>query len=334
VEAASKAPYSCTTGPYKFHEWVEGQYITLQYNDNYYDDSYVPSYEFIKYVVIPDNASRCLAIQSGDADVAASITLADTMGYVGSDTIKVATVPNNIACVFFMNNTEGPFTNPKLREALGYLIDWQELADLITGGGKPLNAGSFPRSSPYFYDVPIPVEKDVEKGLALMAEAGYPDGFDFNILTAVPQVHHTNVALLIQSQLAEYGINVTVDTLELGVYFGFVDSGDYDAQMCNATDSFAVHLAFYDHRYTRTQNFGGPQLADDYVADLVAKARAEFDDAKRKEYTDAIQEFMIENHVGYGICDEVNYVLYNAEVVQDMSSNSMGLKPQYVRPAN
>ena len=245
-----------------------------------------------------------------------------------------ATVPNNIACVFFMNNTEGVFANEKLREAMGYLIDWQELADLVTGGGEPLLSGSFPRSSQYFYDVPYPVELDPDKGLALMAEAGYPDGFDFNILTAVPQAHHTNVALLIQSQLAEYGINVTVNTLELGVYFGFVDSGNYDAQMCNATDSFAVHLAFYDDRYTRAQNFGGPQCSDPYLTDLVQKARTEFDATKRKEYTDGIQEFMIENHVGYGICDEVAYVLYNAEVVQDMSSSTMGLKPQYVRPAN
>lgn len=332
IEAASKAPLSCTTGAYKFYEWKEGQYITLQYNENYFDKSYAPSYEFIKYVPIADNASRCLAVQSGDADIAASISLADTLGYTNSKEIKVATFPQGLSTVLFFNCSQGIFTNAKLREAIGYLVDWEECAAVVTGGDAKLNEASFPRSCPYFYDVPNTRQKDVEKGKALMAEAGYPDGFSFEIKTAQPMTHHTNVALLIQAQLAEYGINVTVTPLDLGIFFGVTDSGDYDAHMCNSTDNFSVHMSFYDDKNTRLQNFGGPQLSDPYITDLVQKARTEFDDAKRKEYTDEIQQAMIDNRYGYGICDDVSYALYNAAKLQCMTSDVKGLKPQYIRP--
>ena len=166
-----------------------------------------------------------------------------------------------------------------------------------------------------------------------MAKAGYPDGFEFTIKTAMPQAHHTNAALLIQAQLAEYGITVNVEPLDLGIYFGSIDAGDYDAHMANATSSFSVHMAFFDDYKTRVANFGGPQLSDPYMTDLVHKATTEFDNAKRVEYTDAIQQYMIEHRFGYGITDEVGFGLYDSAKVQNPTSDVMTLRPQFVRPA-
>ena len=333
MEAACKNPVDCTTGAYKFYEWQEGQYITLQYNENYFNKDYKPSYEFIKYVPISDNASRCLAVQSGDAEIACTLSLADTMAYQGGGNVKVSTFPTNLATVLFFNCKEGSiFANEDLRKAIGYLVDWQECADTIAGAGAKLNEGSMPRSCEYFYESETRV-KDVAKGKELMAKAGYPDGFEFTIKTAMPQAHHTNAALLIQAQLAEYGITVHVEPLDLGIYFGSIDAGDYDAHMANATSSFSVHMAFFDDYKTRVANFGGPQLSDPYMTDLVHKATTEFDNAKRVEYTDAIQQYMIEHRFGYGITDEVGFGLYDSAKVQDPTSDVMTLRPQFVRPA-
>lgn len=332
MEAACKKPVDCTTGPYKFYEWQEGQYITLQYNDNYFNKDYVPSYEFIKYVPISDNASRCLAVQSGDADIACTLSLADTLAYQGGGNVKVATYPTNLATVLFFNCRDGIFQNEDLRKAIGYLVDWQECADVIAGAGAKLNEGSMPRSCEYFYDHETR-QKDVAKGKELMAKAGYPDGFSFTIKTAMPQAHHTNAAQIIQSQLSEYGIDVKVEALDLGIYFGSIDAGDYDAHMSNASSSFSVHMAFYDDYKTRVANFGGPQLSDPYLTDLVHKATAEFDTATRIGYTDKIQEYMIEHRVGYGITDEVGFGLYDSAKVQNPSSDFKTLRPQFVRPA-
>ncbi|NLT40884.1 MAG: ABC transporter substrate-binding protein [Clostridiales bacterium] len=333
IDIACKAPYSCTTGAYKFYEWKEGQSITLQYNENYFNKEYVPSYEFIKYIVIPDNASRCLAVQSGDADIASNLSLADTLGYANTKGIGVATFPTYLSTVLFFNCSNGIFTNPDLRKAIGYLVDWQECAEVVGGPNAKLNEASMPRASQYFYDEYIRT-KDIEMGKELMAKAGYPDGFSFEITTAQPQVHHTNVALLIQAQLAEFGITVKVNTLDLGIYFGTIDSGNYEAHMSNASASFAVHMAFYDDYKTRAQNYGGPQLSDPYLTDLVMKARTEFDEAKRIEYVLQIQQYMVDNRVGYGITDEVAYALYNSDKLQDMTSEMKGLKAPFVRPVS
>ncbi len=332
MDVACKKPIDCTTGPYKYYEWVDGQYITLQYNENYLDKDYVPSYEFIKYIPISDNASRCLAVQSGDADIACTLSLADTLAYNNAGDIKVSTFPTSLTTTLFFNCRDGIFTNEDLRKCLAYLVDWQELAEVIAGPGAKLNEASMPRSSIYFYDHETRV-KDVAKGKELMAKAGYPDGFSFTIKTAMPQAHHTNAALLLQAQLAEYGIEVKVESLDLGIYFGSIDAGDYEAHMCNAAAQLTTHLAFYDDYKTRAANYGGPQLSDPYVTDLVAKARAEFDEAKRIEYIKKIQEYQIEHRVGYTITDEVGFGLYNSARVQNTSSEITTLKPQFVRPA-
>ncbi len=332
LDVACKNPVDCTTGPYKFYEWVDGQYITLQYNENFLDKDYVPSYEFIKYVPISDNASRCLAVQSGDADIACTLSLADTLAYNNGGDIKVSHFPTSLTTTLFFNCRDGIFTNEDLRKSIAYLVDWQELADVIAGPGALLNEGSMPRSSIYFYDHETRV-KDVEKGKELMAKAGYPDGFSFTVKTAMPQAHHTNAALLLQAQLAEYGITVNVEPLDLGIYFGQIDAGDYEAHFSNAAEQLTTHLAFYDDYKTRAANYGGPQLSDPYLTDLCAKARAEFDQAKRVDYLIKIQQYAIEHRVGYTITDEVGFGLYNSARVKDTSSTITTLKPQFVRPA-
>ena len=80
-------------------------------------------------------------------------------------------------------------------------------------------------------------------------------------------------------------------------------------------------------------NDGGPQLSDPYLTDLCAKARAEFDQAKRVDYLIKIQQYAIEHRVGYTITDEVGFGLYNSARVKDTSSQITTLKPQFVRPA-
>ncbi len=332
MEAACKKPVDCTTGPYKFYEWQEGQYITLQYNENYFNKDYKPSYEFIKYVPISDNASRCLAVQSGDADLACTLTLADTLAYQGGGNVKVSTFPTSLCTVLYFNCRDSIFNNEDLRKAIGYLVDWQECAEVIAGPGAKLNEASMPRSCEYFYESETR-EKDVQKGLELMAKAGYPDGFSFTIRTAMPQAHHAAAAQIIQSQLAEYGIDVKVEPLDLGIYFGAIDAGDYDAHMANSSSMFTVHMAAFDDYKTRAMNFGGPQLSDPYLTDLVHKALAEFDTAKRIEYTNLIQQYMVDHRVGYGITDEVGFGIYNSETIKDPSSDVMTLRPQFVRPA-
>lgn len=333
LEAAQMKPVNCTTGAYKFYEWKEGQYLTLQYNENYWDKDYVPSFEFIRYVPIPDNASRCLSVKSGDADMTGGLSLAEASSFTDDPVFKIATVPSGITTVLFFNCTEGIFTNEKLRQAIGYLIDWEQCAKIITGDNYIANEGTWSHATDYFYDSPVKKEYDPEKGKALMAEAGYPDGFDFEIVLAQPMVQHTNVAIVLQSQLEPYGINLKITTLDLGVYFGIADSGAYEAHIASSANSMDTQLAFFDDRYTRPQHFGGPQLSDPTITELCAKIRNEFDYATRKAYFDEIEKLYIEHRYGYSICDEIGYTLYNSEKISDMTHDSVSTPLMYIRPA-
>ena len=104
-----------------------------------------------------------MSVQSGDVDVAMDISLADTKGYTDATDVSVATFGTENCVTFWFNCTDGIFTNPDLREAISYLVDWQACSDVLTGGtGKP-NPGSFASTNQYYYDQYDRV-LDIEKG--------------------------------------------------------------------------------------------------------------------------------------------------------------------------
>lgn len=330
-QAASRNPALCSTGRYKFAEWKEGQYILLQYNENFYDNTYVPSYEYIKFICIADSASRCLSVQSGDVDVAMNISLADTRGYENSTDAKAATFGVNTSATMWFNCNEGVFTNPDLRKAISYLVDWQACADVLTGGLSTPNETNIPQSSRYYYDS-YDRAVDIVKAKELLAQAGYPDGFSFEIKVE-PSDGYENVALLIQAGCAAAGVKVTVMPVDYAAWFGIIDEGDFESYLGTSTGMLIVALAYFDDVNTRIMNFGGPQLSDPAVTQWVSDARAAFDFDERYELIANLQKYMIENRVGYGICDIPQYALYSSVRLRDISSDATSLTPAFVRPA-
>lgn len=330
MTVAARDPSQCTTGRYNFVEWKEGQYILTKYNENYFDKSYVPSYEYIKYVFVTDSASRCMSVQSGDVDIAANISLADTKGYTSATDVKVATYASQNDIMFWFNCSNGIFTNQDLRKAISYLVDWQACCDLMTGGGKTPNPISFASTNPYYYDQ-YDRTLDIEKGKELMAKAGYPDGFDFTI-TVEPSNGYQNVAVLIQSYLAEVGCNVTVNPIDYAAWFDTINKADFDCYVGTAAGPLLFATAYYDDVNTRIFNFGGPQISDPQVTEWVNTARTTFDFDERLEALTNIQKYGIENNIGYGICDICTYALYSVNV-KDISNAAGQLFPYFVRPA-
>lgn len=113
--AGHNPPIGC--GRYVFKEWSSGQYILIERNENYWDDSYTGYYKTIRFTFIPDAASRVLALQSGDVDVAQRISMSDYMALQNNPDAKGLPFATDRVFNLMFNVQSDVFSNELLREA-------------------------------------------------------------------------------------------------------------------------------------------------------------------------------------------------------------------------
>lgn len=310
----------CGTGRYTITEWKAGQYITLERNDDYWgglDDSY---YKTIRFTWVSDTASRALNVQSGDVDVAVDLSYPDVVSMMESDAVSVFTAEAPRTVVVTFNCSEDSiFNNAKLREAVYYAINAEDCAAVLFHGYSTTVETGVPTNVYYYYDQKDKVEYSVEKAIQCLEEAGYPNGFDFT-LTVEPGAGYGTVAELMQAQLLDAGINMTIDEVELVDYFTQVAAGDYECYIgtlsCGDATTF---LNQCDGRKDYLASHGGPAYYDEEMIQWVDQCYST-DEAESLEAFQKVQELAFDNHIYMGICDFINFTATSSGVTNYQTS--------------
>jgi len=286
------------TGPFMFVEWVQGDHITEKANPNYWKSGY-PKVETLIFRVIPESATRVAAIQTGEVDVVGRLSSEEAQSLLGVQGVQVISYPvNRVYYIAFNNMTTGldqPTMDPKVRIAMNHAVDVQTIIDSIFEGYSKRSTG-FVATGEMGYGVVQPFEYDPEKAKALLAEAGYADGFEMDM--ACPAGAYTNfeeVCEAIVGYLAEVGITVNLEIMESGKYWDleatkqlpplFGDS--WSEVMGEAYNRMAGALLGPDASYSSWN--------DPKIIDLLKQISTTVDtDARKKLYED-IQVYMMEN---------------------------------------
>lgn len=208
----------CGTGPFIFDSWTPDNEFILVKNEEYRIEGQ-PKLDTIKFLTMTDESSRLAALRSGAIHM--TILGAQNAQLVknNDDINVVAYESKNYTFLGFNMNIE-PFNNIKVRQALSIATNRQELIDIVYKGEAVLSGPVPPAFGRWSYDVSNNeyFQYDVEKAKALLAEAGYPDGFTVEI-TALSSVKNVvDTAVVLQQQWAEIGVDVTVKQLEIGQY--------------------------------------------------------------------------------------------------------------------
>ncbi|MFE3836104.1 ABC transporter substrate-binding protein [Pseudogemmobacter sonorensis] len=185
LDAFGAAPIC--TGPYKLVSFDPGSTVVLEKNADYFAGSPkgMPVIDRIEIRSVQDGNTRVAEFMTGRADWIHQLSAdqADQLGPVPGKKI-VENESNRIAYVMFnpVNPPAGsPILDPKVREAVGYAIDRESMVEhLVRGASKVLNTFCHPRM-PGCLDNVFTIDYDPEKAKALLAEAGYPDGFDIDL---------------------------------------------------------------------------------------------------------------------------------------------------------
>ena len=221
-------------GPFVFSEWEQGQRIVLTRNADYWGGA--PEIDELEFRVISEDSSRILALEAGDVDVIANVSAQNIPILRDNSSLVVIQQPTYRLFYWAFNCTKDVFSDVRVRQALNYLIDRESLVEnVLQGVGQPADAPIPPTVVGY---APIDAYTyDLERGQALLAEAGFPaDWAGVAYITEGRYYMDRQVGEAIQGMLAEAGVNVRVEVLEWGAFVDAVWSAPADSEAAQARD--------------------------------------------------------------------------------------------------
>ncbi len=212
------------TGPFTFVDWNVGSSITLARNDDYWGAA--PAISGITFQYFTDQNAMVNALTTDRLDIVTGIN-SDLVGQFQDNpdyTVNEGTTNGEFTLGF--NNAREPFTDQSVRMAIRQAIDKEGYKELNNGFGTIIG-GPVPPTDPWYEDLTDIAPYDPEAATAALAAAGYADGLDLTLTW--PNLYPVSNAEYVASQLAEVGIDVTIETVEFSVWLEQVYTNhDYD----------------------------------------------------------------------------------------------------------
>lgn len=302
------AEHSAGAGPFMLEEYLPEQKLTLRRNPTYWGggDGVQPGVERVIFAHVPENATRQLMVGSGELDIALQLDPTSLETLSGNADIKVEKFPALLTCNFLVDlRTEALANNyPKVLQALRYAIDYEgfrtvvagDLADVRLTNFLPGMAGYDPSQDSYY-------SYDPEKAKALMAEAGYADGFEIKILNrpgSCGSVAYAKATEFWQQNLAAIGIRAEINETTGANFWGAVGEGalrDIGISGAGATYLDADHPATV-RAVQESQMLGWKEIAAESATraeELASQGRAEIDPQKRQAIYQEIAQLMLDS---------------------------------------
>lgn len=285
VEAAgsaygSKESGPVGTGPFKFESWDAAGTITLVRNEDYWREG-LPYLDGITYHRIPDGPVRILNVRSGDVDVAFQPPL-DQLDEVtaGAGDLEAVCAPGNPLVVIHFNTRTEPFSDVRVRQAVAYGLDRQALVDAVYGEYADVAVDMFPAWHWHHDPDYEGFSYDPERAKSLLAEAGYgpenPLRVEFNPLN---EAEYRDLGIFIQAQLADIGIEVTLNPMESAALNDHRNTDAFKADITRwglpstITDDYMFKLFHSTGPLNRTYYNQEGGYSDPEVDELLLRAR-------------------------------------------------------------
>jgi len=290
------------TGPFKFVKWEKDQQIVLERNEDYWGDK--AKVKQVVFRVIPDNSARLMELQSGKIDAAIDINPDDVEKVKQDPNLQLLLRPSMNVGYLAMNNEKNPLNNVKVRQAINHAINKNALIEAFYAGLAKPAKNPLPPSLWGYNDDIQDYAYDQAKAKALLAEAGFPNGFK-TTLWAMPNPRPympqgKEIAQAIQQDLAKIGIQTQIVTYDWATYIAKGQKGEHDLYLFGWTgdngdpDNFL--FALLDKTNAVKGSAGNVAFyKSDKVHDLLARAQEEPDQGKRAELYKQAQELIKED---------------------------------------
>jgi peptide/nickel transport system substrate-binding protein len=287
-------------GPYMLDSVIPGQETVLVANPNWWGPA--PAYDRIVFRVVPSAASRMVLLLTGAVDIAQKLSLEQLTALQGQEGVKVLSFPSGNQFYMVMQNDMAPFDNKKVRQALSYAVPYDDIIDKVfLGDATPYKApvpwtieGSDPSTNSY--------EFDLDKAKALLAEAGFPDGFKSKLGYSTANELHEKAAILIQESFAKIGVEIELEKMSPALYAETRMNRDFPMLLVEVLwwtqdPGYVVNFQYWSDSHLNFSDYNNPE-----VDALDAQGSTEFDAEKRLDIYRQAQAIIIDDAPEIWIC--------------------------------
>jgi peptide/nickel transport system substrate-binding protein len=318
VEAFTEQPIG--TGPYRFVDWQPDDHVRVEANPDYWGGP--ATIQEVVWRVMPEASTRLAALQAGEIQILKDLS-PDNFDLVndaeGTRAVEVRSVRTPYLR-FFPESPQGggePFNDIRVRQAFNHAINVDSIIANLLGGHAERMAttmtpdmfGYDPNVAPYAYDL--------ERATALMAEAGYADGFEitFETWSAGPAPKPVELAQAIAAELANINVTATVSPVELGTALtAQIEKTNAPFQLWSWGGSgFDGHSKFWGIYHTDSSS---TFMTDQQMVDWIDAEQATTDPAERQQIFSQLQQHAVEQAYIvalfaqmdiYGVSDDVEW---------------------------
>jgi len=286
------------TGPFKFVEWRKGERTTIEANEQYWKGA--PAIKTIVFRVIPETATQIAELLSGGVDILRAVP-PDQISAIGKSGAARVTATQILRVVFLQMDGDGragktPLTDVRVRRAINHAVNVEEIMQKVLGGmavrtpagTNPMAFGFDPAIKPYAYD-PDAARK-------LLAEAGFPNGFEVTMNTYAGSIVNVDqVAQATMGYLGKVGIRVKLRHFaDVGQYLANFRGSKLDGMTMASwgyNSVFDSDFIYYIHfRAGQPYTYNSAKEMDQWLEE----ARATVDPKKRQELYSRFQRFIVD----------------------------------------
>lgn len=268
------------TGPFRFVSRFPQESIVLERFADYWGDAaYVDK---VTYKIYENADALVLALNSGSIDLCAHLT-PDQTSQLSTATFQVLEGTMNLVQAVYLNNAQPPFDNEKVRQALSYALNVQQIMDLMADGhGARVGSSMYPAFTKYFDDsLTDYYAYDPLKAKQLLVEAGYPNGFSMTIKVPSNYQPHMDTAEVVVEQLRAVGVNATIQPVDWSTWLSDVYTGrNFQATVVGVDASNMTARSMLD-RFVSTSGKNFINYNNSEYDALYEKAIAASDDAEQ-----------------------------------------------------
>ena len=287
------------SGPYVIESWEQGSEIVLTKNENYWDDSVSLDFDKVDFKFIPDASVAKLSLESGEIDFTTAITADSAHELESNENINVQAVDYFGETFLSFNNSREPFNDKNVRKAIAYAVDKQTLVDNVYYGkyagvanALPFGESIITTAKDQWTDYLANVETyslDLDKAKEYLAQSSVPDGFSAKLVYPASDPIYESVALVIQQNLKELGIDLELEGLAASeistLRYGGTETRDYDLMIARWGSDYPDPVGVITPLFVSTNNVAGGSNWSEYNSpefdSLIEKQSQELDPEKR-----------------------------------------------------
>ena len=295
------------TGPFRFVSRSVQDSLVLERFPDYWGTP--AKIDKVTFKILESAEGLVLGLQSGALDLVAHLSSDQTVQLNQAD-FGIAEGSMNLVQALYLNNAEKPFDDIRVRQALCYAVDKQAVIDLAFDGyGIPLGTSMFPSFRKYYDDsLTDYYTLDLEKARSLLAEAGYPDGFDMTITVPSNYTPHVNTATVLVELLREIGVNATVQPVDWGTWLEEVYGNRKFQSTITGLTSDNMTARKLLERFGSEVGNNFTNYSNSEYDEILARAVSATDDAEQTELYRELERNLTENAANVYLQDMADLV--------------------------